>query len=168
MGSCDDMAMNMTCHLISIIARGNWQLARECTMFIYLTYKLHINSAGRALAGFEDTKKKVYSPNLSAIREDDPDGVLDKVIHELFGLLGKKDLDEKGHLDTFKEVMLASLLEYYEDVIAECGVNSILIVRLNEVFGKHFIYHANLLVWGKKIKEARWKKMLRTELHQVT
>ena len=148
------MAMNMTCHLISIIARGNWQLARECTMFIYLTYKLHINSAGRALAGFEDTKKKVHSPNLSAIREDDTDGALNKVIHELFGVLGIKGLAENGHLGTFKEVMLASLLEYYEDVIAECGVSSILVVRLNEVFAKRFIYGPKNRM-GKKIKEAR-------------
>ena len=164
MGACDDMAMNMTCHLISIIARGNWQLARECTMFIYLTYKLHINSAGRALAGFEDTKKKVHSPNLSAIREDDSDGALNKVIHELFGVLGIKDLAENGHLGTFKEVMLASLLEYYEDVIADVGVRSVLIVRLHEVFGKHYIFSDKLREWGKKIKEARWEKMLPTEL----
>lgn len=157
-GSVDDMAMNMTCHLVSIIARGNWQLARDCTLFIYLTYKLHVNSAGRALAGFEDTRKMVHSPNLDAIKDETNADLLEKVTHELFGLLCIKELSPTGSLKTFTDVMLASLLEYYEDVVNQCGVESVLIVKLHEVFGKHNVYPAQIREWGNKIKVSRAQK----------
>ena len=116
------MAMNLNFHLVSIIARGNWQLAIYCTIFIYLTYKLHVNSVGQALADFEDTRKMVHSPNLDAIKDETNADLLEKVTRELFGLLCIKELSPTGSLKTFTNVMLDSLLEYCEDVVNQCGV----------------------------------------------
>ena len=76
-----------------------------------------------------------------------------------------KKLEEKGHLQTFKDVMPASLLEYYKDVIAECGMSNVLVVRLNEVFGKHCIYTSKN---GVRNKGSMMGEMLPTELQQAT
>ena len=152
------MAFNVTCTLCSCIARGNWQLARECTIFVYLTYKLHVNMSGRALAGFANTKRKVYSPNLDAIKGETSAGLSNVVKLELFGLLGIKELEQGGSLETFKDVMLGSLLEYYDDVAKDCGEDCLLLVRLKEVFSKQRVSPAMIRQWGKKIKEARAAK----------
>ena len=125
-------------------------------MFIYLTYKLHVNMAGRALAGFADTRRMVYSPNLDAIKGET--SVLNVVKLELFGLLGIKELEPDGSLETFKDVMLGSLLEYYDDVAKDCGEDCLLLVRLKEVFSKQRVSPAMIRQWGKKIKEARAAK----------
>ena len=65
-------------------------------MFIYLTYKLHVNMAGHALAGFVDTKRKVYSPNLDAIKGESSAELFNNVKVELFGTLGIKELQPNG------------------------------------------------------------------------
>ena len=116
MGAVDDMAMNPTCSLVSVICRGNWQLSGDCVAFLYLTYKLHVNSGGCALAGFQDRKRKGCSPNLNVIKNSSNCDTLGAVIEELFGCLGIKELQKNGRLHTFWEVMLASLLEYFEMV----------------------------------------------------
>ena len=62
--------------------------------------------SGRALAGFANTKRKVYSPNLDAIKGETSAELLKVVKLELFGLLGIKELEPDGSLETFKDVML--------------------------------------------------------------
>ena len=110
--------------------------------------------AGRALAGFADTRRMVYSPNLDAIKGETSAGLLNVVKLELFGLLGIKELEQGGSLETFKDVMLGSLLEYYDDVAKDCGENCVLLVRLKEVFAKQSVAPGMIRQWGNKIKEA--------------
>ena len=127
-------------------------------MFLYLTYKLHVNSGGRALAGFRDTRNKVHSPNLNIIRNENNSDTLDKVVEEVFGNLGIKELKKLGKLDTFRDVMLASLLEYFEAVAHDCGYECILIKKLTEVFAKYEIYPRQLREWGQALKKDRAAK----------
>jgi len=52
-GATDDMgAFNVFVTLVEIISRGGWEFKGECNdVFSYLTKKLHVSHAGKALAG---------------------------------------------------------------------------------------------------------------------
>lgn len=62
-GSTDDMAFNISTHIIDAIFRGGWDFSGECTMFTYMTKKLHNLRGGKALADWRDCAQNVSAPS---------------------------------------------------------------------------------------------------------
>ena len=131
----DYMAINTACHLITSICRDNLAVTKRLHNSIYLTYKLHANSGGCYLSGFEATKKMIHSPDLSNVKDEDNMCILDQVTHDMLVLLLIKGLLSQGSMTKFNEIMLTSLLEYYYDVFNYCREAFLLVVKLSELFG---------------------------------
>eukprot|EP00542_Grammatophora_oceanica_P003567 CAMPEP_0194065926 /NCGR_PEP_ID=MMETSP0009_2-20130614/85740_1 /TAXON_ID=210454 /ORGANISM="Grammatophora oceanica, Strain CCMP 410" /LENGTH=749 /DNA_ID=CAMNT_0038718827 /DNA_START=67 /DNA_END=2316 /DNA_ORIENTATION=+ len=115
-GATDDMANNYLCHLVCMIARGDWDWKGECTLFSYLQHKVHVATAGKTLAGWQDPRMMVASPQLEAIIDEEDMKLLLKLVEQLFFFA--PDELQKPPLIGFRNVMAASLLMYFEDMEA--------------------------------------------------
>ena len=78
-GAADTMAFNLHCHIVAIIMRGDWDWKGECQLFGYLTAKLYLALAGKALAYWPDCRQKVTPPRLDTVLDNLPREEQDKV-----------------------------------------------------------------------------------------
>ena len=73
-GATDDMAFNITTSIVDAIYRGGWDFTGDCTMFTYMTKKLHNLRGGKALAGWRDCAQDVSAPScecfITKVRHD--------------------------------------------------------------------------------------------------
>ena len=94
--AADEMMFNVNLPFFAAIARGGWDCKADTLLFFYLTQRLHVSTAGKALAGWADPKQHVVAPTLEAIYDDSNRDRIDNFCHELFqdtpisGLLSKK------------------------------------------------------------------------------
>ena len=148
------MAENRSCYPESSICRGGWLLDDVCKYFWYVNKTQHINASGKALAGFQDTTLKVFSPSLSYLHNKELEDKAFKYGNTLFSGAGIGELD-KPSLIGFKKVMIASLLENLENVINCCGINDVLVQKMYKAAECHDISLFELKGWGGKIRKER-------------
>lgn len=58
----DEMIFNPLVSIFAVIARGGWDFEGDSVAFRYLTNKLHVVQAGRALSGWNDPRINVTAP----------------------------------------------------------------------------------------------------------
>ena len=114
-GASDDMAFNVYCHIVDMIYRGNWDLKGDCQIFNYLTNKLHVSRAGKALAGWPDCCMAVASPSLFGCMASESCLSIETYASDLFSK-APPQLQTQGDLVAFRDVMLMSLFRYGEAV----------------------------------------------------
>ena len=148
------MAENRSCYPESSICRGGWLLDDVCKYFWYVNKTQHINAAGRALAGFHDTTLKVFSPSLSYLQNKEDKEKAFKYGNTLFSGAGIAELD-KPSLIGFKKVMIASLLENFDNVLNSCGINDVLVQAMYKDAEIYGIILSELKRWGEKIRKER-------------
>ena len=78
--AADEMMFNVYLPFFAAIARGGWDCKADTMLFFYLTLKLHMATAGKALAGWADPTKPVVAPTLEAIYDDSNRDVLGIVL----------------------------------------------------------------------------------------
>ena len=148
------MAENRSCYPESSICRGGWLLDDFCKYFWYVNKSQHINAAGKALAGWQDTTLKVFSPSLSYLHNTELEDRAFKYGNTLFSGAGIHELD-KPSLIGFKKVMIASLLENLNNVLNCNGTNDVLFQKMYKAAETHEISLLELKGWGGKIRKER-------------
>jgi hypothetical protein len=150
-GSSDDMATNMYCHLVAMIARGNWDWTGDCQIFGYVTKKQHVATAGKALAELDDCRQHLPAPSLDALTEENRSAA-DKLAFHLF-LHGPDELQPSGHLVKFRDAMVASLLMYFEEMEKDLGHSDAVVNVLVETSTRCEIELGQLRAWGGAIRK---------------
>ena len=138
----------------SCIIRGGWYLDEICKYFWYLKKSDHINNAGRAIAGFHDAHLKVFSPSLGFIRNKNEEQKAFNYGISLFSGAGIEQLNHPS-LIGYKKVMIASLLENFDNVLQEYGLENILVQSMYKNAELHGISLAKRKEWGKQIRSER-------------
>jgi hypothetical protein len=149
--STDDMIFNITLSLFDAIARGGWDCKGDSTFFHYLTQKLHIARAGRALAGWRDARLHVCAPSLEAVITAENHGLVEEFCTELFAGVGVPQLQED--LKQFRNVMVASLLMYHENVQEELGIDALVVRKVHAAAQRRGITASTIRAWGSMIKD---------------
>lgn len=148
----DEMIFCPMLSLFSAIARGGWNFKSESQAFGYFTQKKHVVAGGLALAGFYNPNIKVHAPSLAAIGTDATTvAMLNKFSGELFNNVGVPELATT--LKDYRDVLVASLLMYYEQVLASLGKDSPIIktMRLAAINVGSDI--ATLAQWGEAVRD---------------
>ena len=101
-------------------------LEQDCKYYWYLSKGEHVNAAGRALAGYCDTMMKVFAPKLSYLQNKEDEHKALRFGNSLLEGAGIDALD-KPSLVKFKKVMIASLIENFNNVLKQYGENDILV-----------------------------------------
>ena len=153
-GAADDCASNKNCPLMSLIARGNWNIAGDCTVASYLTYNAHVTKAGRVLAGFNDPDQKVAAPCLKEIENSSDCHKLKLFVDQIF-TDGSFDINSFDNLKTIKKVMAASLLDHFSDVIDKYTIANVLVRKMIGIASMNGISTNKLRQWGQIIKTSR-------------
>ena len=112
----DAMLQNHLLQFISAITRGGWDFVKDSVFFQYPTQKLNTIAAGKVLAKWANPNMKVTAPTLDAVPSTE--GQQDKVREfacELFSACSVSVLLQ-GKLIAFRNVMVATLIMYYDDV----------------------------------------------------
>lgn len=151
-GSSDDMVTNIYCHIVSMICRGNWDWTGECQIFGYVTNVAHVLSAGRALAGLKDCRQNLPAPSLDVILTPENKASVEAFAYDLF--LNGPDAfhPPAGHLLKFRDVMVASLLMYFEDMEHDLGIDDAVVKRLIVASRHRNIPLSLLRSWGSDIR----------------
>ncbi|MGH7974120.1 MAG: hypothetical protein ACREBR_01240, partial [bacterium] len=149
--SADTMVFNKTVDLVMAIFRGNWNFEGECLILHYLTKKLFVTQAGKALAGFPNTTIDVSAPTVDAIRTSANTEILNSFCIELFGSVPVPQLHTT--LKGFRNAMVACLLMYREDVRKEVGEDNMIFKHITGVDVRRGISSSELRGRGTAIKE---------------
>mmetsp|Transcript_19499 Transcript_19499/g.42365 ORF Transcript_19499/g.42365 Transcript_19499/m.42365 type:complete len:741 (+) Transcript_19499:209-2431(+) len=150
----DCMIFNHLLQVFDVIARGNWDFKSDNLAFHYFTQKLHVVCAGKALAGYYDPQQHVCAPTLKACVTSENTLLVDQFCQRLFSSVDIPGFnDETSALHPFRDIMVASLLMYYDDVSKTLGSKSLLIASMhiaaNDVGIKGI--RSTLSAWGKAI-----------------
>ncbi|MGH7954610.1 MAG: hypothetical protein ACREOZ_01480, partial [Gloeomargaritales cyanobacterium] len=124
--SADTMVFNTSVHIVDAICRGNWDFRGDCMIFHYLTKKLHVARAGKALAGWRNCEMSVSAPTLDAFKTSANALCLKQFCVELF--VGVLVPELHTTLKPLRDVMVATLLMYREDVRNEVGEQDIIML----------------------------------------
>ncbi|KAL7492117.1 hypothetical protein ACHAWT_001327 [Skeletonema menzelii] len=152
--AADEMMFNVYLPFFAAIARGGWDCKADTMLFFYLTLKLHMATAGKALAGWADPTKPVVAPTLEAIYDDSNRDVIENFCHELF-----QDspisalLSDPKKLKGFRSRMVASLLMYYTNVKKTLGSDCDIIKTVRFKWIDCGLDQRDLEKYGDKIKE---------------
>ena len=111
--SADDMVLNTTLDVLSIITRGGWNFRGKNCILLYLNFFNHCLYAGRALQGACNVTTMIYTPKISAFFDDNNSPI---VMYFASVLLNTrvKSLKHDVHLFTFRNVIIALLLKHNE------------------------------------------------------
>ena len=150
--AADEMMFNVHLPFFAAIARGGWDCKADTLLFYYLTQKLHVAAAGKALAGWANPNVKVHAPTLEAIYNDKNRGAIDAFCHELFQHSSISQLLDTT-LKGFRSRMVASLLMYYANVKKELGRDSAIIRSMYAACVESDLEIRDLDFYGKQIKK---------------
>ena len=148
--AADEMVFNPTLHLVESIMRGGWDFKGESQIFHYLTKKLHIAKAGKVLAGWSDAQVRVSAPSLDSFLTSENKDRVEELCKELFMGVGIPEL--QGQLKPFRNVMVASLLMYHEEVKEVLQDDALIVKTLNAAAIRCDIRLAELRDWGESVK----------------
>ena len=177
----DEMMFNPALSIWAAIARGGWHCEADTLAFHYFTKKKHVVAAGLALAGYANPNIRPQAPTLLAIGTDLVTvSQVNAFSGELFNNVGVPDLATR--LRDYRDVLVATLLMYHEQVVALLGNKHPLVNTMNLA-----AIHAGITIdimaeWGKKVRERfivqnaanigaygeSEEERLRTALSQVT
>ena len=152
----DAMLQNHLLQFFSAIVRGGWNFSHDSVFFQYPTQKLHTIAAGKVLAKWPNPNMHVTAPTLNAVPS--VDGQQDKVRElgtELFSHCSVAIL-LAGKLLRFREVMLATVIMYYDDVTHwkdGLPVDNLLVTLLHTACVRCNIDCERLPQWCKCIKD---------------
>ena len=100
--------------------KGGWNFKAESQAFTYFTQTKHVVTAGLALAGHSNPNILAHAPSLAAIGTDSRTVArLNAFSGELFNNVGVPELETT--LKDYRDVLVASLLMYYNQVKAALG-----------------------------------------------
>jgi len=148
----DEMIFCPSLSLFSAIARGGWNFKSESQAFGYFTQKKHVVAGGLALAGFSNPNILVHAPSLAAIGTDARTvAILNSFSGELFNNVGVPELATT--LKNYRDVLVASLLMYNEQVVAALGKDSPIVktMRLAAINVGSDI--ATMARWGEAVRD---------------
>ena len=147
----DEMLFNTELPFFAAIARGGWKCACDALVFYYLTQKVHVASAGKALAGWPHPNADVKAPTLDAIRTDENEEALNLFCQNLFmftPISGLLNTELKG----FRDTMVASLLMHLKSVKATLK-SDCLVAKAIRGASEGIVNPQVILEWGDKIKQ---------------
>ena len=119
------MLFNTNLSFFAAIARGGWKCKVDSLIFYYLTQKVHVAEAGRALSHWPSPKDRVHAPSLDWIITDVNRRNVNLFCQNLFVYTPIADLLD-GDLKGFRNAMVASLLMYLKPVKERLGNNCLL------------------------------------------
>ena len=108
-----DMVLNPTIDVLSAISCGGWNFRGDNHILLYLNVFKHFFYAGRAFQGAHDATEMIYTPNTSVSVDKNNRQTVMNFASVLFNTQ-VKSLKHDGHLCSFINVMLASLLQHNE------------------------------------------------------
>ena len=126
----DDMLFNTNLSFFAAIARGGWKCKVDSLIFYYLTQKVHVAEAGKALSHWPSPKERVYAPSLDWIITDGNRRNVELFCQNLFlyaPISNLLDRDLKG----FRNAMVASVLMYLKPVKERLGSDCLLAKAVN-------------------------------------
>jgi hypothetical protein len=170
-GATNDLAMQSDVPFLSIVARGDWFIEGECTVYHYISRERLVTNAGtfyivlidrinifshtcfdivaKGLAGWKDKTAKIYPPTLASLPES---GKLRMFVKELFAC-APEELHApklKGLLDTMAAQLIMTFVDMktnYNKCNQNCVVKKIVAaMELSE------LSHETLYKWGIAIK----------------
>ncbi len=152
--AADEMMFNVNLPFFSAIARGGWDCKADTLLFFYLTQKLHVATAGKALAGWADPTMPVIAPTLEAIYNDSNRELIDYFCHFLFQDTSISVLlSDPQKLKGFRSRMVASLLMYYTNVKKALGSDCDIIKKIGLAWCDCGLDVGDLEKYCDKIKE---------------
>ena len=110
-GYADDMVLNPTLDVLSSITRGGCNFQGENPILIYLNVFKNFMYAGRAFRGERGVTEMIRPPNILAFVDKNNPQPVRNVASVLFNTK-VKSLKHYGHICTFRNVMLASLMHH--------------------------------------------------------
>ncbi|MGH7955285.1 MAG: hypothetical protein ACREOZ_04925, partial [Gloeomargaritales cyanobacterium] len=128
--STDTVLFNFYVHTVVAFNRGNWDFKGDCLLFHYLTKKLHVATAGKALAGWGDPRIHVSSPTLDAFKTTANADCVESFCVELFAGLSLPRMLHND-LKLLRDVFVATLLMYRQDMIDVLGDDDIVLRRIS-------------------------------------
>ena len=144
-GSTNECANDISLTSYDIIARGGWDLTFLSTYFEYLLYpEIVVVRAGRALAGWPNSRIMVYSPSLtllySTLQADDlraAELIKQTLFHKVCSILNKEVID----------VLFAAILKNYNDCVIKYPNNPVY-KEVRKVSNEHQIETSKLVQWS--------------------
>ncbi|EJK63683.1 hypothetical protein THAOC_15645, partial [Thalassiosira oceanica] len=127
----DDMLFNTQLSFFAAIARGGWKCKVDSLIFYYLTQKVHVAEAGRALSHWPNPKDRVYAPSLDVIITDRNRRNVELLCQNLFMYTPIASM-LNGRLKGFRNVMVASVLMYLKPVKKALGNDCLLAKAVND------------------------------------
>ena len=150
-GSIDDMAFNASVNTIDMTYRGGWDWTSDCKMWKYPTQTLFIKNGGMALSGFRDSRGGCVAPTCDSFITMENRVTVGRIVKRLFGNTGYAEFDDDGNLASFRFVLFASLLNYFEKMISELGLTHILFSRVFAVTNMFDVTYGTLKGWAESV-----------------
>jgi hypothetical protein len=117
-GSVNEIIEHPMCELIHGILRGGWQFSGYCNIFEYIVKSLRSMSiAGRALAGWPNSRCKVFLPRCSFLDALNVVQVNNLMTHLFHGQVMGMEVD--GPLWPLADCMLATVLMHLPDFMVK-------------------------------------------------
>jgi hypothetical protein len=153
-GAANAIVSHASCSIAHALMRGNWECTDICVLFHYLLHlSVLIDVAGKALAGWTDARQKVFSPRLDVVRNDTNSKDVDAFMCDVLNLSSAGDkFGPEGRLRPFAKAMLASLIMYWNDFVADQKDSHFIISAMVENAMKNNISRTNLESWSREIK----------------
>ena len=141
------MVINPTLDVLSAITCGSWNFRGEKPILLYLNFFKHCLYAGISLQLACDVTAMIYPPNISVFVDKNNCQMVTNFAIVLFNTQVKA-LKYDGHLSTFRNIMLASLLCHHEALKVLAGEANMITVALIQAEDVLRISSDNLKAWG--------------------
>ena len=134
-GCADDMVLNPTLDILSVITRGGWNLRYKNLILLYLNVYKHYLHAGIELQGSHDLTSMIYTPNISPFVDKNNLQIVTKFASILFNTQVKA-LKHDDHLSTLRNITFALLMqnnEYLKGLAGEANMITIAFLQAADV-----------------------------------
>ena len=138
-GSSDDMILNPIFDVLSAIIYGYWNLLGENRIMLYLKIFKHFLYGGMALQRARDMTAMIYPTIILALFDDKNRQIVTTFSSVLFNTQVKSNR-HGGHLSTFINVILDSLMQYNKYIKGVTGEAKMITVTLLQAANLLLLY----------------------------